>query len=59
MEYGIDELPDSYFSKSSARVDNGKDGVLPLSNFVVLIETLGEDFHSEELEVHLQKLDPK
>ena len=40
------------------RVDNGKDGVLPLSNVVDLIETPVEDFHSKELEGHLKKIDP-
>ena len=37
MEDDVDELPDSDFSKSSARVfdkiDNGKCGILPLSRF--------------------------
>ena len=62
MEDDIDELPDSYFSKAAARVFdkiyNGKDGVLPSSKFVDSIETLVEGFHSEDLAVHLRKLDP-
>ena len=45
MEDDVDEIPDSDFSKSAARVfdkiDNGKAGVLPLSKFVDFIETLG------------------
>ena len=40
------------------KLDNGKDGVLPSSKFVDLIQTLGEGFHSEELLVHLQKVEP-
>ena len=40
------------------KIDNGKDGVLPSSKFVDLIETLVEGFHSEELAGHLRKLDP-
>ena len=46
LEDDVDELPDPYFSKSTARVfgkiDYGKDGVLPSSNFVALVEILGE-----------------
>ena len=53
VEYDLDELPDSDFPKSTARVFNkiynGKDGVLPSSNFVDLIETLGKVFYSEEM----------
>ena len=41
----VDKLPDSDFAKSVAiifdKTDNGNDGVLKLSNFVDLIETLG------------------
>ena len=41
----VDELPGSYISKSTARlfdkIHNGKDGFLPSSKFVVLVETLG------------------
>ena len=36
----------------------GKDGVLPSSKFVDLIETLGEGFHNEELSGQLWKVDP-
>ena len=45
VENDVDELPDSDFSKSAARVFdkiyNRKDGVLPSSKFVDFIETLG------------------
>ena len=45
VEDDVDELPDSDFAKSSAiifdRIYHGKGGVLPLSKFVYLIETLG------------------
>ena len=62
VEYDVDELPDSYFAKAAAgvfdKIDNGKAGVLPLSKFVELVETLGEGFHSEELAGHLWKVDP-
>ena len=55
MKYDIDELPDSDFSKSSTiifdKIDNGKDGFLPSSRSVDLIETLGEVFNSEDLAV--------
>ena len=49
MEDDVDELPDSDFSKTSHKrvfdkMDNGKAGILPLSKFVDLIETLGEGF---------------
>ena len=51
FEDDVDELSDLDFSKAAARVfdkiNNGKDGVLPLSKFVDLIETLGEGFHSK------------
>ena len=40
------------------KIDHGKALVLPLSKFVALVEILGEDFHSEDLEGHLWKLDP-
>ena len=50
VEYDVDELPDSYFSKSTTVIfdkkDNGKDGAILSSKFVDLIETLGEGFHS-------------
>ena len=62
VEDNIDELPVSDFSKAAAvifdKIDNGKDGVLPSSNFVDYIETLGEGFHSEDLEGRLRKVDP-
>ena len=62
VEDDVDEFPDSYFSKSAARVfdktNNGKSGFLPFSKFVDSIETLGWGFYSENLEVNLQKLDP-
>ena len=49
-EDDVDKLPDSDFAKASARIfdkiDHGKDGVLPSSKFVDLIETLEEGFHS-------------
>ena len=53
VEDDVDELPDSDFSKSAARVfyeiDNRKADVLPFSNFVDLIETLREALLIEEL----------
>ena len=62
MEYDLDELTGSDFAKATARVFdkiyNGKDGVLPLSNFVDLVEKLREDFYSEELAVHMRKVEP-
>ena len=62
IEYDIDELPDSDFSKSAARVFdkiyNGKDGALPSSKSFDLIETIEEGSHSEELAGNLQKADP-
>ena len=49
-EDDVDKLPDSDFAKASARIfdkiDHGKDGDLSSLNFVDLIETLGEVFHS-------------
>ena len=61
MEYDVYELPDSDFSKSTSgvfdKIDNGKDGALLLSKYVDLIETLGEGFHSDDLAVHLRKVD--
>ena len=63
VEDDVDELLDSDFSKAAAiifdKIYNGKDGVLLLSKFFDLIETLGESFHSEELAGHLWKVDPK
>ena len=62
MEDDVDEILDSDFSKAAAivfdKVDYWKDGFLPSSKFVGLIETLEEVLHSEELMVHLWKLDP-
>ena len=62
VEYDVDELPDSDFSKAAAiifdKIDHWKGGVLLLSNFVDLIETLGVRFHSEDLAGHLRKVDP-
>ena len=62
VEDDVDELPDSDSSKTATRVfdkiDNGKDGVLPSSNFVDLIETLKEDFHNAELANRQWKVDP-
>ena len=62
VEDDIYELPNSYFSKSTAivfdKINNGKAGVLPESRFVDLIETLGYGFRSKDLAVHLIKLDP-
>ena len=62
VEDDVDELPDSDFAKASTiisdKIDHGNDGALPLSKFVDLIETLGEDLHSEELAGNLQKVDP-
>ena len=56
------ELPDSDYPKAAVRVFdkiyNGKAGVLPLSKFVYLIETLGEGFHSDDLAGNLQKVEP-
>ena len=47
VEYEVDELPDSDFAKSPARVfdkiDKGNDGILPSPIFFDFIETLGED----------------
>ena len=58
----LDELPDSDFPKAVTiifdKIDNGKDGFLPLSRFFDLIETLGEGFHSEYLEDHMHKVEP-
>ena len=62
VEDDVDELPDSYFSKASARefdkIDNRKDGFLPSSIFVEFIETVGESFHIEYLAGHMRKVDP-
>ena len=62
MQYDVDNCTDSDSVKAAARVfgkiDNGKDGILPSSNFVDSIEILGGGFHSEDLAVHLRKLEP-
>ena len=62
MEDDVDELTDSDFSKSAViifdKIDNVKDGVLPSSKFVDLIEKIGEGFHSDDLAGHLRKIDP-
>ena len=62
VEDDVDELPDSDFSKAAAiifdKIDHGKDGALPSSKFVDLIETLGGGLHSEEMAGHMQKVDP-
>ena len=61
VEDDVDELPDSDFSKAATiifdRIDNRKDGVIPQSKFVDLIETLEEGFHSEDLAGYLRKVD--
>ena len=53
VEDDIDELPDSYFSRSTVRIfykiDNGKAGLLPSSNFGDLIEIIGVGFHGDLL----------
>ena len=60
-EDDVDEISGSYFSKANTilfdKIDNGKDGVLPSSKFVDLIETLREDFHSKDLAGYLRKVD--
>ena len=60
VEYELDEHPDSDFSKSAAiifdNIDNEKDGVLPLSKFVDLIETLLGGFHSDEINGNIWKM---
>ena len=62
VEDDIDELPDSYFSKSAERLFNKindvKYGVLPSSKFVDLVETLGGGVHSEDMVSHMWKVDP-
>ena len=62
VEDEIDELPDSDFFKTEAKIvdkiNNGKDGVLPPSKYVELIETLWDGFQSKKLSGHLRKLDP-
>ena len=64
MEDDADELPGSDFSKAATRVfdkmDHGKAGVLPLSKFFYLIETLGggRGGHSEYMVGHMWKVYP-
>ena len=64
MKDDVDEVPGTDFSKSAARVfdkiDHVKDGILPLSKFVDLIEELGVGWgvHTKELAGHLRKLYP-
>ena len=62
VEDDVDELSGSHFAKASARIfdkiDHGKDGVLPSSNFSDLVETLRGGVHSEGLTGHLHKVDP-
>ena len=47
-EVDVDEIPDSYFSISTARVfykiDNGKSGVLPSSSLLNLLKHFGRFF---------------
>ena len=40
VEDDVNRHPDSDFSKSVVRIDNGKDGVLPSSKFVDFIEKI-------------------
>ena len=51
MEDDVDELPDSdlfnYPDIVFNNIYNDKDGVLPFSNFIDLIETLEDSIHSE------------
>ena len=62
VEDDVDELPDSDISKSDAivfdKIDIDKFGVLKLSKFVDMIQTLGEVFHSDDMAGHLHKVDP-
>ena len=47
-EDDVDEIPDSYFSKSTAsvfdKIDNSKAGVLTLSKLLTLLKHLGRVF---------------
>ena len=56
------ELLDSDFAKSSEiildEINNWKEDILPSSKCVDLIRTIGGGFHSEELAVHMWKVDP-
>ena len=62
MEDGIDELPDSDFSRATVRlfyeIDNGKAGLLPSSKFGDSIQIIGVGFHCEDLVGQLRKVDP-
>ena len=62
VEYDIDELPDSYFSKAAVRIFNEieteKACFLPSSKLVDFIETIEKGFHGEDLTGRLQKVDP-
>ena len=62
MEDDVDEFSDSYFSKAAVRVfnkiDYWKAGVVLLSSFVELIQTLGGGGVSEDLVGCLRKVDP-
>ena len=50
VEDSVDKFPDSYFSKAATRVfnkiDNGKDGIIPSSKSVDLIEKVGYGYHN-------------
>ena len=62
IDYIIREPPNSYVSKAAARVfdeiDNGKYGVLLLTNVVDLIDKNWYGFHNEEMVGQLRKVDP-
>ena len=57
VEDDVYEITDSDFSKATAiifdKIYIGRDGFLPSSNFVDLIVTLGEGFHSKYLAGHM------
>ena len=61
VEDDMDELHDSDFSRATVRffhkIDNGKAGLLTLSNFGDLIEIIGVGFHGEDLAGQLRKVD--
>ena len=62
VEDDMDELPDSDFSRATARlfyeIDNGKAVLLTLSKFGDLIEIIGVGFHGEDLAGQLGKVEP-
>ena len=62
VEDEVYQIHDSDSTKVAARVFdkiyNGKDGFLPSSKFVDLVETLRDFFHSEDLMGRLRKVDP-